>query len=347
MRKETGKTINVGFIGTGRISSVHLEYLMTREDVTIAALCDTDAGHLRKHLAVCGGSAFADFNEMLDNARLDAVWLCTPPDVRRGPLLACADRGIPVFCEKPVGVDIEKSAKTAAELAARKARVQIGYVFRSMPAVEFLRRAMADDSIHLVQSLYASNTGITMGLEPWMYDKSKSGGFLVDQATHNLDLLRSLFGEAGNIQGMSANPVRRKGGGYTIEETIGLVFLFENRLLATHMHTCVADDWRNEIVMSGEKRVYRLESNKGLLLVEGACDKPPEPKNGELAVEPDGMGFTFRQSPGSIYAHENARFLGQVISGDWSGNPSDFEDGLKTLRLTLECDRAASGGYVG
>lgn len=47
-----------------------------------------------------GGEAFADFHEMLDRCAPDAVWLCTPPAIRREPLLACADRKIPVFCEE-------------------------------------------------------------------------------------------------------------------------------------------------------------------------------------------------------------------------------------------------------
>ncbi len=341
------KILKAGFIGTGGISGGHLECLKARKDVEVAALCDMNEERLLKRQKAYGGQAFADFNEMLEKVPLDAVWLCTPPVVRGGPLLACADRGIPVFCEKPVGVDVDETERIAAELLKRKARVQVGYVFRSMPVIGFLHRAMAGDSIHLVHSLYSCDVGIGMGLPPWMYDKSKSGGFLVDQATHSLDLLRSLFGEAGEIRGMSANPVHKKGGGYTVEETAGVVFLFDNRILATHNHTIVADGWRNEIVISGEKRIYRLESNKGRLVVEGACAEPPEAKDGELTVQPDGKGYTFQQAPGSIMVYENARFVEQVLVDKWANNPSGFDDALKTLKLTIECDRAASAGHMG
>jgi predicted dehydrogenase len=141
--------------------------------------------------------------------------------------------------------------------------------------------------------------------------------------------------------------VHKKSGGYTVEETAGVVFMFDNKILATHNHTIVADGWRNEIVMSGEKRIYRLDSNKGRLAVEGACAQPPEVKDGELTVQPDGKGYTFQQAPGSIMVYENARFVEQALTGDWTNNPSDFDDALKTLKLTQACDRAASGGYMG
>jgi predicted dehydrogenase len=341
-----GKIISVGFIGTGGISGAHLGVLKARGDVKIAALCDTNAERLAKRKDVYGGECFADFNEMLDKVELDAVWLCTPPAVRGDPLLACADKQIPVFCEKPVGVDIKEATRVAAELAKRKAHVQVGYVFRSMPAVSFLQKAMKDDSVHTVQSFYSSNVGISMGLPGWMYDKTKSGGFLVDQATHNLDLLRFLFGEAGEIRGISANPVRKKDRSYSVEDTVGVLFMLNRKIIATHTHTIVGDGWRNEIVMSGEKRIYRLDPGRGQIMAEGKCAGAPEEKDGTLAVQPDGKSWVFQQNPGSIMIYENARFVEQVVSGDWTNNPSSFEDGVKTLALALDCDRVAESGHV-
>ena len=47
-----------------------------------------------------------------------------------------------------------------------------------------------------------------------------------------------------------------------------------------------------------------------------------------------------------MYTHENARFLEMVSSGDWSATPSDYEDGLKTLRLTLACDATIADGQA-
>ncbi len=335
--------IKVGFIGAGGISAVHLDYLKNRKDVKIAGLADVNPENARKRQGVYGGETFVDFNVMLDRVKPDAVWICTPSTVRREPLLACAERGIPVFCEKPVERSAECGRQIAAELRKMKARVQVGYVFRSTPLIRALREAIGKDRIHLIHSFYACNVSLNMSLPKWFYDKSKSGGALVDQATHNLDLLRFLFGEVAEVRGTATNPVNRKKSGYTIDEILGLILVFRKGIVGVHTHSWVADRWRNELSFSGEKNLYRLNLNAGSLTSDPALAAECNIYGGKKKKK---APFQFQQKPGSIYAYENEVFLRQVKSGDWSANPSDYADGLKSLHLTLACDQALLTGTV-
>jgi predicted dehydrogenase len=315
--------IRAAVIGTGNISGVHLGYLRTRRDVTVAALCDIREEALGRRRREFGGDGYADYTRMLDEAKPDAVWICTPPTVRRGPLLACAERGIPVFCEKPAERSLARARGITEELEKRKARVQVGYVFRSMPIVRSLVKAIRDDRIHTVSSFYGCSVSLGMSLPPWFYDKTLSGGALVDQATHNLDLLRMLMGEAAVLRGVASNPVHGKKKGYTIDEAIGLSFVFESGAVGGHVHTWVGDAWRNEMTLIGEKRLYRIDLGKGTLSITGT-----------------GAPRMATQDQARMYWHENERFLSMVKSGDWKDNPSGYADAARTLRLTLECDRA-------
>lgn len=321
-----GPHVRAAFIGTGNIVGVHLNCLRDRKDVEIVGLCDIDAEALSRRHVEYGGEAFDDFDRMLDTVKPDAVWLCTPPQVREAPLLACAERGLPVFCEKPVARVVEDGASVAAALRARAARVQVGYVFRSVPIVQHAIREMADDRIHLVQSFYGCNVSLSRSLPGWFYDKSLSGGALIDQATHNLDILRLLIGEVTQVCGAAANPVEPKREGYTIDEALALSLVFENGAVGSHCHTWVGDGWRNEVLLSGEKRVYRLGLGSGTLTVEEGSNSR-----------------TYRQDQGRMYEHQNARFLEMVTSGDWSSNPCSFDEGVATLELTLRCDAALVG----
>jgi myo-inositol 2-dehydrogenase / D-chiro-inositol 1-dehydrogenase len=315
--------IRVALIGTGGISPVHLNYLQKRDDVEIVALCDIKPENLARRQEVYGGKPFEDYHDLIDEIRPDAMWLCTPPQVRREPLTLCAERGIPVLCEKPVGRDFDEARRTADALSKLEARVQVGYVFRSMPIVQRLLEARADDHIHLVQSFYGCNMGITRSFPDWFYDKAISGGALIDQATHNLDLLRMLMGEVSEVRALAANPVQTKEGGYTIDEVISLSLLFADGPAGSHVHTWVGDTWRNEILLIGEKRIYRL----GL-------------GSGELTIEEGRETHTLRQDQSRMYEHENAQFLQRVESGDWSDNVCSFDDALATLELTLQADAA-------
>ncbi|MBN2584905.1 MAG: Gfo/Idh/MocA family oxidoreductase [Planctomycetes bacterium] len=322
--------IRAGFIGTGGISGVHLECLKSRKDVEIVALCDIDKKNLKRRQSVYGGKGFTDFNRMFDEVELDAVWVCTPSQVRLEPLVACADRKIPIFCEKPAERTVKAAEKVAKALAARKARVQVGYVFRPMATVEHLREAMADDRIHAVQSFYGCGVSLKRSLPDWFYDKDRSGGALVDQATHNLDLLRYLIGEVQQVRGVASNPVHKKAKGYTIDETLSLSFVFADGTVGSHTHTWVGDMWRNVMVLSGEKRLYRLDLGRGVLeTLEG---------NRKLIFAQD--------NDWRMYRSENERFLEMVASGDWSKNPSTYADAVETLKLTVACDKAVAGTKV-
>lgn len=338
--------IKAGFIGTGGISGVHLTFLHGRKDVKIAALCDVNREQALKRQKEFGGDVFTDFDKMLAQIKPDAVWLCTPPAVRRAPLLACADKGIPVFCEKPVERSEAQGRQIAAELIKRKAKVQVGYVFRSMPVIQVLRKIIRADHIHLIHSFYACNVSLKMSLPKWFYDKSKSGGALIDQATHNLDFLRCLFGEVREVRGTAKNPMHKKKAGYTIDETLGLILTFRSGLVAVHTHSWVADRWRNEITLSGEKNLYRLNLNTGCLTSDQPVAAECNLYSGKGKKKPANPPFQFQQEAGSIYKYENEVFLKQVKSGDWRNNPSDYSDGLKTLHLTQVCDRALAGGVV-
>lgn len=335
--------IRIGVIGTGNISGAHLSYLKTRNDVHVVGLCDIRIDAALNRQKVFGGDIFTDFKDMLAKVKLDAVYICTPSNVRRKLLLACADKGLPIFCEKPVEHSASKAARIAADLKRRKARVQIGYVFRSMPVIAKLKQAMRDDKPHVIQSFYGCPKSLEMTAAAWFFDKSISGGGLVDQATHNFDLLRYLFGEVKTIEGLAHNPLHQPKPGYTIDETIGLVFMFESGMMASHMHTWVGDSWRNEIVISGERSFYRLNPFVGKLAVESTKGKL-DLDSGKLLSIGDAGASVFEQEPRSIYEYENALFLDMVKSGDWSRNPSDYADGLKTLQLTLACDRAVTKG---
>jgi predicted dehydrogenase len=318
--------IRVGFIGAGNICGMHLNCLKSRKDVEIAALCDVNAENLERRRKEFGGEPFTDFQAMLRETKLNAVYLCTPPLVRREPLLACAKKGIPVFCEKPAGRDERAALRLAREIKAAKGRVMVGYLFRAMPVVQRLRNAMADDVIDAVQSFYGCPMG---GQRSWFSDKKLSGGILVDQATHNLDLMRYLFGEVKEVRGLAANPAQKKVPGYTIEEVIGVTLRFARGPVASHLHSWLAESWRNEIILSGRKRFYRIQPAAGTLIVEDGAETR-----------------SFQQGGASICSYESELFLKMVGSGDWSGNICDFADAVASLRLTLACDRALEVGTV-
>ena len=122
-----------------------------------------------------------------------------------------------------------------------------------------------------------------------------------------------------------------------------MIFLFANGIIGCHTHTWVGDSWRNEIMISGEKCLYRLNPNTGSLVVEDA-KKTLDLNKGKLVEKKQTGALDFEQDARSLYEYENECFLNQVTSDDWSHNLLDYEDGLKTLRFTIACDKAVACG---
>ena len=317
--------IKTALIGAGGISGTHLAFLKSRKDVELAGICDTNFIKAEERVRSFGGRAYKDIGQMLDSEKPQAVWVCTPPKVRSEPLLACAKRNIPVFCEKPAEAGLQEAESLNRKLAETKAKVQVGYVFRCIPAVKKLKEQMQDDKIHLVQSLYSCNLSLTDEISAPRFNKSITGGLLVEQATHNFDLLRYLFGEVSSVSGLASNPVHKKEGNYSIEEVISLSLKFESGMIASHCHSWAGDSWRNVITIIGEKRLYRLSLFDRILTVDTGEQKR------ELADPAD-----------SAYDYEDGIFLDMAVSGDWKKNPSTYEDAIKTLKLSLDAESAVA-----
>ena len=132
-----------------------------------------------------------------------------------------------------------------------------------------------------------------------------------------------MFGEVVEVAGLASNPRLKKEPGYTIDETIGVTFIFESGMLGTHTHTWVGDAWRNELNFSGEKRHYRVDMWEGTITVLEGNERR-----------------IIKTSEKGMYSYENELFLDMVKSGDWSGNICTYGDGLKTLEMTLAANES-------
>src|SRR5262245_45619681 len=98
---EASRPLRAGMIGAGWIGQQHAEVLASRQDVTLAAVCDLDAERARNAAAASGAAVYADWQQMLDAAELDVLWVCTPPGLHIEPAITAMRRGLPLYLEKP------------------------------------------------------------------------------------------------------------------------------------------------------------------------------------------------------------------------------------------------------
>jgi predicted dehydrogenase len=164
----------------------------------------------------------------------DGVVVASANAHHRDIVLAAAQRGAHVLCEKPLATTVADAEQMVA--ACRDAGVVLMTAFpvHFAPQVDVLRRAVVEGSLGEVVGLTGTNNGKLPGGRDWFTDVELSGGgALVDHTVHIAQILDSLFGPPASVHAVSNRILYadRAGDG---AETGGLVTLtYPDGLVAT------------------------------------------------------------------------------------------------------------------
>lgn len=196
--------VKVGVIGLGKMGLSHFSIIRAHAGVEVVGVCDSTNYVLDIIGKYTGVTTYADYQEMLEKARPDAVLISTPSKFHAPMVRDCLDRGIDVFCEKPFCLDPEDS-RTLAALAQEKGLVtQVGYHNRHVGAFAEAKRLLEAGGIGRVTHVLAEAYGPVV-LKPkggtWRSKKEEGGGALYDYAAHPIDLLSWYFGRPDSVSG--------------------------------------------------------------------------------------------------------------------------------------------------
>lgn len=313
----------IGFIGAGTIARVHLRVLSGFEDVEVVAVSSRtseSAGRLAKSV---GARVYTDHRSMLDEAGLDAVFVCVTPDGHGDYELEAADRGIGLFVEKPLGLDEEIPERIGERIRERGIVSCVGYQWRYLDVVDRARELLAARPARMV-------TGSWLGDTPgvgWWVRNEQSGGQIVEQATHIFDLARYLAGEAEPVAAAGRRVPRPAYPQSDILDVTQTSLRFESGAIGSIETTCLLD---------GPHDVAIETVSDGLSLTL-------EVLNHRLVVR-QGSEITTYQPPSVFdtpYERQDRAFI-DAVQGKPNRIRSPYDDALRTHRLTVAASRLAS-----
>jgi predicted dehydrogenase len=215
----------LGFLGVGWIGRHRMEALARDGLVQVAAVADPRRKALEAAAEVAPEAARAESLEELLEHELDGIVIATPSALHAEQAVAALERGLAVFCQKPLARDAEEARRVlrAAREADRLLAVDLSY--RQVEALRAAQAMVDEGGIGLVHSLDLAFHNAYGPDKPWFTKPELSGGgCLIDLGTHLVDLALWLTGatehqvETARMLSLQGHPVEDQA---TAELTLG------------------------------------------------------------------------------------------------------------------------------
>ncbi len=319
--------LNVGFIGCGGIASIHTECLKKLREVRLVAFADKVEEKARFFSSKYGGTPYKDWREMLEKEKLDIVYVCTPPFVHAEEVMIAAEKGIHIFIEKPIALNMTLAKQMVKAVEKNRVKCQVGYNCRFGYAVEEAKRVIDNGE--------AGEIGLALGMywchfirEDWWMDKSKSGGQIVEQSTHVFDILRHLCGEVEVVYGEMNRKFWAKMLNITIEDVSSVTFKFKSGAVGAITSTTWGAHAKWWLKWWLAARNYTFESRDVNTLTLYSTESPAKVKT--ISEERN------------TYLLEAKDLIEAILEDKDTRTP--IEEGAKTLEFTLAAMKSMETG---
>jgi predicted dehydrogenase len=239
----------------------------------LVACCGRDAERTAKFASVHRAKPFVQFERMLGESRLDLLIVALPPYAHEGEVERAAAAGIHLLVEKPLALDEATAARMVEAAEAAGIIGANGFMYRFGEAVSAWQQSDTG-RVGLFTAYYACNALHA----PWWREKSKSGGQMVEQAIHLVDLVRLFMGDPDFVYARCANLFHRGTAGYDVEDISAIVFGWDDGRLATlnANNIAVPGRWQKGWALYAEKMTGHFTGWNDAILTVTNLEPPSE-----------------------------------------------------------------------
>ena len=313
--------VRIGFIGCGGNANGHMRRLSDLEGVRIVGTCDVQEERAQSAAENYNAQPYTDHNLMLERDDLDGIYLSLPVFAHGTPELDVVERGLPFLVEKPVAVNMEIARQIEEAVNATGIITCVGYQLRYLGSTQLARDALSGKVVSIAIGKYWSGSG-RGDPNSWQRQMSKSGGQILEQATHTIDMMRYLVGEVEEVYAISANRVLKE---IDCPDNNCVTMKFANGAVGSLTTSWSYDpgDWSHANV------VDILYENQLIHWAVGGLDVREE---GEVVT---------KTAPGPSI---DEAFVDAIRRGDASKILSPYSDAVKSLAISLAAIRSGDTG---
>lgn len=258
------KQLTFGIIGAGNMGAIHAQCFSAEPGVSLRSVFNPSRNKAEKLAERHGATVRENWHELVCDPALDFVVVTSPQSAHAEQIVAAAEAGKHIFCEKPLA--LTSGELDAVESAVDRAgvRFMVGHQMRFHPVVRAVRNALPE--IGPCYSLELEWAFRIEGHEGRCWMTRRQGGFFMELGCHACDLSRFLFGDVVSLQANTLRIDPRR----ATEDYTRMLLQFRNRAVG-------------DIVVSANYRNRRQGLLKGRVLGVGGCI--------EFSCYPYGRGF--------------------------------------------------------
>jgi predicted dehydrogenase len=315
-------SVRIGFIGVGGKAQEHIRSFEKIAGAKAVSVFDINQETAGKVAESAGARVAASADELLNSNEIDAVFICVPQFARGDLEELAARRGIHIFAEKPLGLNLEEVRRKEQIIRESGVINGVGYVLRYYDTVRQAKEYLQGRHVHLVQ-VYRYSKGAYPSR--WYLMQEMSGGHLLDGVTHQIDLVRYLVGEFRDVHAeFGRTATHHLGSDATIPNAGVVAFSMESGAVGSVTESCLSRyHGGSEIKLFGPDFFVHLTGNGKSLAIEDEQGK---------------VAHTAQNLP---TLQQNQAFVNAVIAGKQDGILSSYADGLRTLAVTLAAYQSA------
>ena len=259
------ETIHWGIIGVGDVTEVKSgpAFYKAANSKLVAVMrrnAEKAADYARRHKIP---TWYSNASELINDPKVDAVYIATPPDSHAHYAIEAMKAGKPVYVEKPMAKSYAECQEMVKVSEQTGMPLFVAYYRRALPA--FLKAKELIDKGAIGKVLSVNITLFKQAAERnqapeemhWHVNPEIGGaGHFFDLASHQFDFLDFTLGEIEKVSGFAAN----RAGLYPAEDTVSAAFKFKSGVTGTGSWCFVAGQAEEKDVIEfiGEKGVVSL-----------------------------------------------------------------------------------------
>lgn len=201
------KKVGVGVIGLGRFGENHVHTLSALPNVDLVAVCSRRKARAEEIAKKYGAKMwFVKREKLLSNPDVEAVHVVVAENEHKPPVIAAAEAGKHILCEKPIALTLEDADDMIT--ATRKAGVKfmVGHILRFDPRYSMAKKEIDEGAIGKIVSIYGRRN-IPAKISGHYLQRVSS---IVDDGLHDTDLMHwytrdrisRVYGESVNVRGL-------------------------------------------------------------------------------------------------------------------------------------------------